>query len=169
MLFLALVAARPVAAAPAAGSSNEFSRVRCLDKRAQGVLDDAARRSVTVRGMLQRIEGSDLVVYLRISMLDNNLAGGTNLMTATAHARYIMVTLDPRCIPTELVPRLGHELQHVVEIASVPSVRDVRGMRALFEKIGWHSGQFDKWETRSAVEVGRRVAREARGEPVTTS
>lgn len=162
MLLVVLVAVP--AAASSSPSSDAFPRLRCLDERAKTVLDNSVRRSLTVRELMQRIEHSDLIVFLRVGVLPGEMAGATNLMTATVHTRYVIVTLDPRCPPTDLVARLGHELQHVVEIADEPRVRDVRSLRAHFDRIGWHSGTTDRWETKGALETGRRVAHEVRGE-----
>jgi hypothetical protein len=72
----------------------------------------------------------------------------------------VVVTVDPRAIPVDLISRLGHELRHVVEIVDAPDVRDVDGLRELFKRIGWRSGGSDFWETKDAVAAGRQVVRE---------
>ena len=77
----------------------------------------------------------------------------------------MLVTVDPFRSPTDLVGALGHELQHVSEIADAPDVKDEGGMRELFKRIGWRRGRDDRWETREAIEMGRQAAREAADRP----
>lgn len=156
VVLLACVLAERLDAAPRA----EYSRLRCLDEISKGVLKLAAERSATVRRLAERIEESDLVVYIRSAAVEGNLAGTTTLLSTTSRSRFLVVTIDPRCPPLDRLPRLAHELRHAVEMADAREVRDEAGMRALFQRIGWRSGHLDRWETREAVETGRRVANE---------
>jgi|WetSurMetagenome_2_1015567.scaffolds.fasta_scaffold522801_1 hypothetical protein len=139
------------------------ARVRWMDARARQLLQEGARRSATVSGMLDRIEGSDLIVYVEVRMGTDSIST-TRLLVAPPGTRFVLVTI--RIGPGfDLIPRLGHELQHVVEIAAARDVRDDEGMRALFKRIGWRSRQPDAWETEAAIDAGRRVDREIRRRP----
>jgi len=40
-------------------------------------------------------------------------------------------------LENELVCTLAHELQHVVEIADAPEVRDTRSLLRFYDRIGW--------------------------------
>lgn len=161
---LALLLAVLLLAAPGrraeAGALDAFSRLRPLDDRARALLRDALSASFTVQQLAERVEASDIVAYVRVAILGGELGGATVLQTATRDTRYLVVTIDPRGIPVDLMSRLGHELRHVVEIADAREVRDVEAMRGLFRRIGWRSGGNDRWETREAVTVGQQVSRE---------
>jgi len=138
------------------------SRLRCLDAEAGAVLADASAWSPSVRRLIERIERSDLIVYLRMDGLLVKHRGETRLITAAPGARYVMVGLSPRGDERELAAMLGHELQHVTEIADAPNVRDVKAMLDLFKRIGWPGTSANGYETDEAIEVGRQVAREVR-------
>ena len=60
----------------------------------------------------------------------------------------------------ELIAIAGHELQHALEVAAHPKVRDGKGMRALYERIGIRTGSFDRYDTAEAQSMGRRVRAE---------
>jgi hypothetical protein len=54
----------------------------------------------------------------------------------------------------------GHELQHALEVAAHPEVRDAATLGTLYEKIGIgmaHRGRFD---TVAAQQAGRKVRNE---------
>ncbi len=72
-----------------------------------------------------------------------------------------MVSLNPFGFDDELAPLVGHELQHVAEIADEQGVRDADGLRALLLRIGWRTpGSTDGFETQAAVAAGMLVRAE---------
>ncbi len=139
--------------------ARDGTRVRGLDKYSVQLLAQALARSPTVRGLVARVENSDLILYLRFGQVRLGTTASTKLMSAAGSTRFVMVTLDPMATRATLIACLGHELEHAVELANSPEVRDEEGMRAMLARIGWRSGR-DSWETKAAVEAGRRVARE---------
>lgn len=77
--------------------------------------------------------------------------------------RYLRVQILCEQQPPSLVAIVAHELQHVLEIASAPSVVDDRSFARLFRSIGFSnclSRQPDSFETRAAVTAGERVRAE---------
>jgi hypothetical protein len=138
------------------------SRVRCLDTGAAHVLGLAKAWSPSVRLLIDRVERSDLFVYVRMDGMLTKFGGQTRFITAAPGARYVMVEINPRADDTQLVSMLGHELQHVAEIADATDVRDVLGVVALLKRIGWQGSSANGFETPAALEVGRQVAREVR-------
>jgi hypothetical protein len=162
-LTLALLAS--AVTLPAYATPLSFTRIRCLEQRDRRLFEEAVVQSPTVRRLAERIEHSDLVVFVRVAVLGGEMVGTTQMMAAPRGARYLRVTLDGRAAPVDMVARLGHEFQHVAEIADAPDVKDDDGMRALFKRIGWRSGWGDRWETQDAIETGRRVAREVVDRP----
>jgi len=138
------------------------SRLRCLDREAARVLDRAKAWSPSVRTLADRIERSDLVVYIRMDGLLTRHKGETRFISSAPGARYVMVGLSPRADERDHVAMLGHELQHVSEIADAPEARDVLAVEALFRRIGWPGSSANGYETGRAIDMGRQVAREVR-------
>lgn len=159
-LILGLLLIGVTSTRAAVPTPNAFSHLRPLDDRAKFLLKEGLDASFTVQQLARHLEQSDVVVYLRVAILNPDLAGTTTLQAVTAETRYVVVTVDPHAIPLDLVSRLGHELRHAVEIADAPEVRSVDAMRQLFKRIGWRSGGTDRWETKEALATGRDVMRE---------
>jgi hypothetical protein len=65
--------------------------------------------------------------------------------------------------PNNVIATLAHELQHVLEVAQSPDVKDAATMRALFERIGAvrvSSATTTAYETEAARRIGEQVLRE---------
>jgi hypothetical protein len=134
-------------------------RLRFLDLPATRLTADAIQRSPTIRSFAERIEASDLLVYVRLQFERQGRSGSTRLIASSAGTRFVLVTVNPIARRDDLVARLGHELQHVLEIAAAPDVQDDGGMRALFGRIGYRSAP-DGWETDAAITTAHRVYQE---------
>jgi hypothetical protein len=139
-------------------------RVRGESQSARRLLQDGLRLSPTFARLVDRIEHSDLIVYVRLQSVAPGTVGATQLVASSHGTRYVLVTIGPQALELDLLARLAHELQHVTEIADAVDVRDDAGLRRLFRQIGWASGS-DRWETQAAVDLGRRVLGEVWVEP----
>ena len=133
-------------------------RVRAA-ANARAFLADAAAKSPTVRDLIERLEATDVIVYVEVTGAPQIPLARTKLVTATAAARFLRIGLRSSLSPYEVLPLIAHELQHALEIAERPDVRDDNGVRRLFAAIGHRSGQ-DSFETDEA----RRIERKARNE-----
>ena len=140
---------------------NTTTRIRAVDPLVQSILDDAARRSVTIRGLLERIARTDAIVYVEIMAAPGAVNARTKLVAAGPAARFLRVGIRATVQFPDLTPLLGHELQHAVEIAERPEIRDEDALRKLYAKIGRQVG-LDSFETDEAHEVERRVRAEMR-------
>jgi hypothetical protein len=131
--------------------------VRPLTEIARTILNDARRRSSTIDGMLQEIEQSDVIVFIDLQH-DMSHHGQTTLFSANPLARYVRMVVDIGLTPERRIELIGHELQHVVEIARATDVRDEDGMRRLFTEIGWEmqKGSFETSEARATESKVRR-------------
>jgi hypothetical protein len=79
---------------------------------------------------------------------------------AAAGTRYLHITLDTwRAGGWDAVPLLGHELQHALEVAAAPEVKDIWTFERLYFRIGWRSGT-GAYETELARTTGRRIQEE---------
>ena len=155
--WLAVCAAAFVAAMPSPCSANHL--IRGMSPEAQLVIDRAIRDSPTVARMVETLDRADVIVMVRMITLPFRLDGELVLVGSAREWRYLLVSLvDGASIP-DAVASLGHELQHALEVASDPRVRDQAGMKGLFEHIG--SGPVGgPYETVAAIEVGKAVRRE---------
>jgi hypothetical protein len=128
------------------------ARVRAVHG-AERTLEDAAR-SGTVRGLLDRLAASDVIVYVEITGTPDVPTARTKLVTATPAARFLRIAINAAQPPSQWPSLLAHELQHAVEIAEHADVRDDAALRRLFAAIG-HQHGLDHYETDAAVAIER--------------
>jgi hypothetical protein len=129
---------------------------------AAALLSDAAARSATVRELIGRLDATDVIVYIEVTASPEIPTARTKLVTVTAHARFLRIGLKNSLPPFDVTPLIAHELQHAVEIAENPGVRDEEALRRLYRRIGHQHGT-DRFETDAAGDVERRVRDEVRG------
>jgi hypothetical protein len=151
-------------------SARTISSLRCSDKPLLDILDQGFARSQTLRDLESRLNNASVIVYLSRAALPSGLAGRTRLMGAGGTWRFLSVEIDDRAGPLDLLTLIGHELQHVLEIADAAEVVDEPSFTALYRRIGLdatevsdgHRGSL-AFETRDAMETGRRVRAELSG------
>jgi hypothetical protein len=125
------------------------------------MLGEAASRSSTLQALVDRLDQSDVIVYVEHAVLDSSLRARTRLVGARGGWRYVRVQIDCRQNLTSQVAFLGHELQHAVEIADATTTVDEPSLLQLYRKIGFALyGDESKFETDGAVDTGRQVQRE---------
>ena len=138
--------------------------LRTEDPRVAAALTRGRHESPTFRAIVDRLDASDLIVYISRGSLRGEAAASTQLIKATSGYRYIRVTieLDP---DTDVgVALLGHELRHALELAEAPWVVDDESVVSLYSEIGYVScaGSKPCYDTIEAVDAGRRVLVELR-------
>lgn len=135
----------------------EAPRVRGVNGYSQWLVNAAIDRSPTVADMARRLEQTDTVVYVRMDMTGGRFESYTRLI-GTGQRRYVMISLSKTLRPARKIELLGHELQHVVEIATDPRARDARALRALFARIG-EEHAYNHFETAEARQAANAVWR----------
>ena len=125
------------------------------------LLDEAAARSATVRELIDRLGATDVIVYVEVTASPEIPVARTKLVTATANARFLRIGLRAALPPYDVTPLIAHELQHAIEIAERPDVRDEQAVRQLYQRIG-HQHGVDRYETEAAGDVERQVRAELR-------
>jgi hypothetical protein len=125
-------------------------------------LRDLLVRSETARSLVERLNESDVIVYVRFVCFDR-LRGFLQLMGCDDAWRRVLITvrIGPRDIDAPAV--LAHELQHAVEIADTPEVRGDETLAELYRRIGTGLSDADytcQWETEAAIEVYDQVVQE---------
>jgi hypothetical protein len=138
------------------------ARVRAESAYLRALIHHAADESPTVRALVDRLNRSDVVVYVRPARLSPTLDGRTGLLSVAGGVRYLVIELAcPRSARVQSVT-LGHELQHAVEIADAPEVVSARTLERFYSGIGIPDGDPGRrtFETAAARAVGERVRRE---------
>jgi len=138
--------------------------LRTEDSRLAAALVRGRDESATFRAIVDRLDGSDLIVYVSRGSLSGQVSASTQLLIATGGYRYVRVTieLDP---DTDVgVALLGHELRHALELAEAPWVVDDESVATLYREIGYAScvGSKPCYDTIEAVDAGRQVLVELR-------
>src|SRR5438445_3650089 len=99
--------------------------IRSHDPELVDAIASGARTSDTLRDLIAHIQASDVVAYLvQQRSRSAGVAAHLSFISAAGGRRYVYIVVDPRYAGCQLIALLGHELQHVVEIADEPSVVD---------------------------------------------
>jgi hypothetical protein len=136
-----------------ASTDAAVTRLRPLSDRSERLLAVGRDLSPTIRAMLARIEQSDIIMQLDLRLNLDVPHAVTQLVTSTADFRYVRVSINPRHAPARRLELLGHELQHVLEIAADLSVRTQNDMRDHFTRIGRRDRSTDAYETEAALNI----------------
>jgi len=141
--------------------------VRAADRLAREVLESAAAWSPTVAGLIAALQESDVIVIVATgALLSAHVNAIAHVVAAGPDVRYVRVLLGIPNDRRDLVRVLGHELQHALEIARMPHVRDSVSMAAAYRRIGVPMAGDNYFETDAAVRAGQLVARELKANTV---
>lgn len=162
-LLSTLLFASPLEAADEQAPSDPH--VRTLEPCRPTLVEDAMRLSPTVRDLVDTLEQSDLVVYVRCAFFkDSSITGRLSFMGAVADRRYVVVEIKLYEQYSLQMATLAHELQHAVEVADAASIRDTTTMARHYRLIGIAIDRHPLiFETLAARAVGERVHRELFG------
>lgn len=152
-------------AALIAASFTTFTHVRTLHPALTAAIRAGVEQSDCFRALVDRIAASDIVVHVMYAdRQPAGIAGHVAFAVAAGGARYVRISVSPRLRGCALLAILGHELQHVVEIADEPSVVDQASMAAFYSRIGEPLDErTTTFDTAAAVAAGDRVRREVLG------
>lgn len=139
--------------------------VRAADLVLNESIEIGIAGSPTFRRLVQDIEASDVVVYVVFERQAlRGVAAHVAFMSAAGGRRYVHAGMDPSLRGRRLTALLGHELQHVAEIARERRVADERAFAALYERIGvaGDGGWTPRFDTAAAIAAGATIERELR-------
>lgn len=140
---------------------DDIQRIRSIDSYAAGLVLDGLRDSPTIRSLALQIARSNVIVHVECASL--SLSGEVLLLGVTSEARYLRIRLRCSGKRTSQISVLGHELQHVVEIADATSIVGEASLRAYYDTFGVHSGMGRAhFESLGAIATGGAVEREIR-------
>ncbi|PYR59989.1 MAG: hypothetical protein DMF85_06340 [Acidobacteria bacterium] len=155
--------AAPLSAAAALEAPDRH--VRTLDRRVHWLIAQGVSHSRTFASLVTEITSSDVIVYVQEARdLPTGLSGRLFLLPTSNDQRYlrIQVRLDGLS-PRDAIALMAHELQHAVEVARAPDVRDAATMARLYERIGDRGLGAHWYETQAARRAGRQVRSELSG------
>jgi len=134
--------------------------VRSTNPRTQAWIQAGAEGSATFRELLTRLSNSDLIVYVETVDRLNAAYGQTYFVMATASVRYVRIEVVPVGNLTEMIALIGHELQHAVEIAGAPSVRDRQSLARFYLGMAENTNTAARYDSAEARLMEDRVKRE---------
>ena len=140
-------------------------RIRAIAPDMQALIARGMAKSSTFSRLMVDIDNTDVIAYLEFN---NQLPMGTagRLVWAVSPPqgpRYLRVQISPEGTSNQQVAVLAHELQHVLEVALAPDVRDVQSFARLYDRIGTGNTTGRCYDTDAAQLVGRRVMLEING------
>src|SRR5215204_4457864 len=154
-----------------AKAADTQARLRPQDARLTNLLRQGAARSTTFKALVDRIEASNVIVYVAINpLMKSNLSGMLTWMTRSGDYRYVRASISTDLTSDQMIATLAHELQHAVEVIEDEKVTDEASLIALYRRIGRQNGSSApaRWETVAAQETGFKVRRELVAAPPPT-
>jgi hypothetical protein len=137
--------------------------IRSTDHEIVAAIADGTDHSATFRDLVERLNRSDVVVYVAFDPAPAlGLAGRTAFISAAGGRRYLQIQIDRRYGGCRRLGILGHELRHAVEIADAAAVNSGASLAELYREIGFggNQGHALRFESDAAVSAGRDVERE---------
>jgi hypothetical protein len=141
--------------------------IRTLAPALAEAIEAGVDASPTLKSLVDRIEASDLIVYVAFDHSPVAATSGHIALVAVAGGRrYVRLAVNPRYDGWQRIAILGHELRHAVEIADAPLVVDQSSLVSHYRRIGFSNGE-RMWESGAAIDAGQQVhselARSQRG------
>lgn len=141
------------------------ARVRPMQPLVETLVATGLGRSAAFRQLVGQIEASDVIVYIEARRdLRAGVGASMRFLATSASDRFVKIHLDASHNPNVLVALLGHELQHVVEVAQNRSIRSADDLRAFYRETGMRTGP-DSFDSEAARQMGYLVREELLGRP----
>jgi hypothetical protein len=136
--------------------------VRTTDTRISSLIETGLSRSATFRRLVTILNGSDVIVYVEPKQMRPALGGYlAHDIVAAGGIRYLHILVETQGSRRRLVSLLAHELQHAVEVAQAPEVRDPMSLERLFSRLAVPGcGNTSCYETQAAKDVEYTVNEE---------
>lgn len=136
--------------------------LRILDCRLAAAVADAAQRSATLNNLIERIQGSNALVFVVPPPnfgSASHLLGGVYYDIPSAGSYRIVRIFVSRKTGDEAVATFGHELRHVLELLDTGGTKENLKAKALEGRTAWRS-DFHTIETQAALDAGNAIKRE---------
>jgi hypothetical protein len=147
--------------------ASELPRIRIhRDGRIEQLIADGLGLSPTFRDVVERLNNSDVVVYVRgHNEATRREDGYLQFIGTAAGYRYLQAHIRYSTSRAHQIALIGHELFHAVEVAAAASVIDVPSFAREYARIGFVSHTFRvsgavAYDTHAAIRTGDQILRE---------
>jgi len=141
--------------------ASDASQLRPVSAFEAAVIREGACGSPTLRALADRVDASDLTVHVSLKRFaDRRLAGGLRFLAATPTDRVLLIDIAFGLDRYARIAMLGHELQHVVEVAETAQIRDKEGFRRFYALHGVEGAIDGGYETDAARQAEIAIRKE---------
>jgi hypothetical protein len=138
--------------------------IRPRSPLATAAIEYGLKRSPTLAAEFEALQQSDMVAYIDVGpVIYSGVSGYVTFISKTTQCRYVRIALTARLNLSQTAALIGHELQHVLEIAAHAEVVDAESLREMYEWFGRHGLHQHSYESAEAIEAGQQVAAELFG------
>jgi hypothetical protein len=110
--------------------------VMTSDPKIAELFENGLFRSATFRLLVATLDMSDVIVYVHPKTARQALGGYlAHTIVVAGGQRYVHIAIDNLGAKRRLISLFAHELQHAVEVAQHPDVRDAQAMEQLFNQL----------------------------------
>ncbi len=149
-----------VAHLDAAELDNPYARIRPMQDVGAQLMADGIAHSPTFRWLVDRLERSNVIVYIDVRPdMPAYLGGSLRFLARSASDHFVKIQLNRVFHGKTLVALLAHELQHAVEVAESGQINSADDLRQLYRRVGVLTGA-DKYDTVAAQRAGYVVRHE---------
>jgi len=135
--------------------------VRTTERKVSSLIELGLAGSGTFRKLVDTLNASDVVVYVALKQARDGLGGYlAHEIVVAGGRRYLHIAIETLGTDRHIVARLGHELQHAVEVAQAPDVRDAAALERLFSRLDIRSICTGCFETAMALKVQAAIEAE---------
>ena len=147
--------------------ASEVPRIRIQrDARIEQLIAEGLKGSPTFRDVVDRLNRSDVVVYVRCQQdVAKREDGYLKFVSSVGGYRYLQAHIRYNTSRVRQISLIGHELFHAVEVADAPAVIDVASFERQYARIGFVSrtsrvGGGIAYDTHAAIQAGEQILRE---------
>jgi hypothetical protein len=131
-----------------------YARIRPMQDVGARLLADGMAHSPTFRWLVDRLERSNVIVYIDVRPdMPGHLGGSLRFLARSATDHFVKIQLNRVFQGRTLVALLAHELQHAVEVAESGQVDSADDLRRLYRRVGIRTGA-DQYDTVAAQRAG---------------
>jgi hypothetical protein len=140
-------------------SARRVVRVRGVESGVTTLIRAGEAQSATFKRLLNDIEATDGLVYVE----RGRCGGGVRSClyfpeSANGPTRVLRIYIDDRKPDRDVIPSIGHELQHALEVLREPAVRSPAEMHLFYHRLARRVGNL--FETEAAIAAGNAVRAE---------
>lgn len=161
LVFLFGIAAADARAEIDPTSPHIGSHVRGATPAITALIKKGISRSPTFAALVAALDRTDVIVYVeRTRSLPSGVDGQLAFSGAAGPLRYLRAQVVIDLEGDALLSIAGHELQHALEVAAHPEVRDIASLGSLYARIGIGMSRKGRFDTAAAQQAGRKVRSE---------